>query len=326
MAETTNEILDGGKLREEISAFVDNAGEIFQPLDDTFLHLYSTSKKLYQSAVTGDWNEVLDICSKNEFLTLPITKSNDTVFHLAAYKNQEAILQKLLELLPQEIQILTPALRRTNKKGNTLLHIAASVGSVNMCRSIIKADTGSIINIEADITKSERIQRIINNEGESALFLAAFHGHKDAFLYLHSICSPEEGYHLCKRNKQDDQETILHRAITEEYYELSLIILHLYKDLVNLPNEKGMTPLHLLAKKPSAFKSGSRHRWLENIIYHALPKTGEFRAADIENLERPQVTYGGRHQTFGRKCADIENQEGKYQSEKCSKFKLRYYQ
>ena len=37
---------------------------------------------------------------------------------------------------------------------------------------------------------------------------------------------------------------------------------------VNHPNGKGMTPLHLLASKPFAFKSGSDLQWFENIIYH----------------------------------------------------------
>lgn len=210
-------------LWEEVRAVVDKIGAVAQSLDDSYLHLHSTfmvetNEKLFHCAVKGKWNEVLDICSNHEFLTFPITESNDTVFHLAAYNNEEEIFIKLLNLLPLEVTVTNPALRRTNKKGNTILHTAASVGSVKMCRSIIEADTCSIINIEADSTKSSRIQRILNNEGESALFLAAFHGHKDAFLYLHSICGPEEGYHLCKRNKQDDQETILHRAIIEEYY------------------------------------------------------------------------------------------------------------
>ena len=50
--------------------------------------------------------------------------------------------------------------------------------------------------------------------------------------------------------------------------ELFLIILRKYKALVNLGNKDGMTPLHLLASKPSAFKSGNDLRWFENIIYH----------------------------------------------------------
>ena len=50
--------------------------------------------------------------------------------------------------------------------------------------------------------------------------------------------------------------------------ELSLIILRKYRALVNLGNKDGMTPLHLLASKPSTSKSGNDLRWFENIIYH----------------------------------------------------------
>ena len=39
--------------------------------------------------------------------------------------------------------------------------------------------------------------------------------------------------------------------------ELSLVILRKYRTLVNLGNKDGMSPLHLLASKPSTFKSGN---------------------------------------------------------------------
>ncbi|KAL4604564.1 hypothetical protein ACB092_10G201800 [Castanea dentata] len=51
--------------------------------------------------------------------------------------------------------------------------------------------------------------------------------------------------------------------------ELSYDILHLYGGLlVDFAHKKGITPFHLLANKPSAFKSGSHLRWFEDIIYH----------------------------------------------------------
>ena len=131
--------------------------------------------------------------------TVPITNSWDTVFHLAISDDQKDIFDQLLQLLPQESLRIASALRRKNKKGNNLLHIAASVGSVTMCRRIISISK-SMINT-------------YNNEGESPLFVAALHGHKDAFLYLHSECGPDEDY--CIRNNGD---TILHCAIAEEYY------------------------------------------------------------------------------------------------------------
>lgn len=47
-------------------------------------------------------------------------------------------------------------------------------------------------------------------------------------------------------------------------------IIHLYKELVNWMNEEGWSPLHLLASKPSVFKSGSRLGRTETVIYHCM--------------------------------------------------------
>ncbi|GMY16819.1 putative 26s proteasome regulatory subunit p28 [Fagus crenata] len=180
-----------------------------------------------------------------------------------------------------------------NTEGNTPLHIAASAGKVTLCRRIIEISKSKIL-----------LQGFRNKEGETPLFKAVLHGHKDAFLYLHSILDNKEDYEYCERN---DGETILHCAITEEYYDLSFKILELYKKLVNFVNTDGMTPLHLLASKPSAFKSGCDLPWFENIIYHTafIPELPRADKHDEENLEGRQVTQGGRHQT------DEENPEGR---------------
>ena len=155
---------------------------------------------MYPSAVKGEWEKVLEICRKEMFLcTAPITNSMDTVFHLATSDDRKDIVEKLLQLLPLESTHIASALRRKNNKGNNPLHITASVGSVMMCRFIIRISK-SMINT-------------YNNEGESPPFVAALNGHKDAFLYLHSKCGPNEDY--CIRNNGD---TILHCAIAEEYY------------------------------------------------------------------------------------------------------------
>ncbi|KAK4560170.1 hypothetical protein RGQ29_009089 [Quercus rubra] len=243
------------------------------------------AERLSQSAAKGEWNEVRNICQKDWLLDVPITKLGGTVLHLAAYHNLEDIFELLLQQLASGSLLTESYLKRKNFKGNTPLHYAASVGSVRMCHSIIdKADSTTLLSVR-------------NNEGETPLFSAVLHGHKKAFLYLDSICCPEEISNYWTR-KNDD--TILLCAISEEHYELSLIILRKYKALVNLGNKDGMTPLHLLASKPSAFKSGNDLRWFENIIYHSFAITDEqelFLEADEENLETPQVTHGGHRST-----------------------------
>ncbi|KAK1559230.1 hypothetical protein Q3G72_012179 [Acer saccharum] len=97
--------------------------------------------------------------------------------------------------------------------------------------------------------------------------MAASHGHKHAFLCLHSLCKLGEGYAYSRRN---DGETILHCAISGDYFDLAFQIIHRYEKLVNSVNERGFLPLHLLAAKPSAFRSGSHlGRWNE-FIYHLM--------------------------------------------------------
>lgn len=52
------------------------------------------------------------------------------------------------------------------------------------------------------------------------------------------------------------------------YTDLAFQIIALYKDLVNHVDAAGFSPLHLLASKPSAFKSGSQLSLWSRIIYH----------------------------------------------------------
>lgn len=48
---------------------------------------------------------------------------------------------------------------------------------------------------------------------------------------------------------------------------LAFQIIRCYPELVNSVNENGLTPLHILASKPNAFKSSSRLGLFDSIIY-----------------------------------------------------------
>ncbi|KAK1559728.1 hypothetical protein Q3G72_017779 [Acer saccharum] len=123
---------------------------------------------------------------------------------------------------------------------NTPLHTAAMLGNVKMCEHIVEVD--------------KKLIGARNKDSETPFFMAASHGHKHAFLCLHSLCGPGKGYDYSRRN---NGETILHCAISGDYFDLAFQIIHHYKELVNSVNERGLSPLHLLATKPSAFRSGS---------------------------------------------------------------------
>ena len=163
------------------------------------------AERLSQSAAKGNWNEVHKICQANWLFDIPITKLGDTVLHLAVYNKKENIFELLVQQLsPESLQAIS-YLKKTNAKGDTPLHHAASVGSEKMCRIITEFHSAEY---------STTLLSVRNNEGETPLFSAALHGHKNAFLYLHSICRDERS-NYCKRSNGD---SILHCAISEEHY------------------------------------------------------------------------------------------------------------
>nr|POE84797.1 isoform 3 of nuclear factor nf-kappa-b p105 [Quercus suber] len=273
---------------EWISDWLQEQDHIKKCEETSIFNLDKAQRRLFKSAVNGDWEDVLVQCEgQNWAFDVKVTKSDDTIFHLAAYNKREDIFERLLKLLPRGTDhehIAMSALEKANMEGNTPLHIAASVGSKKMCRSIVERSRSS-----------RALLSVLNNKGETPFFSAALHGHKDAFLYLASICNRVEGYFYSQRN---DGDTILHCAISAEHYELSIIILDEYEHLVNVVNKDGNTPLHLLARKPSAFKSGSDLRWYEKIIYHSFLTIDDvekvIKDADRVDLEREQANHGGR--------------------------------
>ncbi|KAK9282785.1 hypothetical protein L1049_011006 [Liquidambar formosana] len=208
-------------------------------------------KTLVRCASTSKWEEVVQILEEKPWsLALGINRSGDTALHMAVLDGQEDIVRRLMELVVKEGMSLSSM---RNQRGNTPLHLAASVGTVKMCESIGAKDS--------------KLMEGRNQDGETPFFLAALHGKKDTFLYLHSLCHGLEGYSYCRRS---DGDTILHSAIAGDYFDLAFQIACLYQGLVVCRNERGLYPLHLLASKPYAFESGSSHRWLNRIIYRGI--------------------------------------------------------
>ncbi|XP_059625908.1 uncharacterized protein LOC132268979 [Cornus florida] len=223
---------------------MDSGGSTTSPSEEEI------KKNLFKSAMGGDWEDVVNLYKNHpEVHKSKITRSGDTALHIAISDGKEHIVEQLVKLMSSK-----EALNVKNERGNTPLHFAASLGQARMCERIA--------------TKDSKLIGVRNNDSETPFFLAALHGNKDAFLLLHSICgSIEQGYLNCRRN---DGETVLHVAIYGDHFDLAFQIIHRYKKLVNYVNEQGFSPLHLLASKPSAFRSGSHLVRLYRIIYHCI--------------------------------------------------------
>ncbi|KAL4604644.1 hypothetical protein ACB092_10G205500 [Castanea dentata] len=219
------------------------------------------ARDLFKNALAGKWPEVVELYEKHGMSAIfaTINTSGDTAFHIAVSIAAEDIVEKLVHSIAD---IWESGLWIKNNDGNTPLHVAASTGKLRIC--LLIAD-----NFDFRLSRDAR-----NNAGESPLFLAAFYGHKVTFLYLQMLLSskfneePETGTTTINPfYRRNDGETILHCVIRWEYFDLAFEISNLEPELTYCRNEKGFTPLHLLASKPSVFKSGCHLGWWKNIIY-----------------------------------------------------------
>ncbi|GKV51861.1 hypothetical protein SLEP1_g58484 [Rubroshorea leprosula] len=215
----------------------------------------SIAEELFHSAMKGEWDKVVEIYRQDSAAyKAKITRSGDTALHVAVSNIKVDIVEELVSIIKQNGST-REALKVTNERGNTALHIAASVGNWRICNCIAEVDH-SLIGVR-------------NLDNETPLFVAALHGKKDAFLCLnaHLESNPELRYSY-SRNK--DGQTILHCAISGYYFDLAFQIIHLYERLVNSEDKDGLSPLHILASKPTAFRSGCHLGWGRGIIYHGI--------------------------------------------------------
>ncbi|CAN1334507.1 Serine/threonine-protein phosphatase 6 regulatory ankyrin repeat subunit B [Linum perenne] len=203
---------------------------------------------LFEKVMKGRWKEILGVDAFN--LSEKITQSEDTALHIAVMNGKTDVVIRLVENMKG---MASSILKTKNVKGNTCLHLAASIGDVDMCHCIASRDWTLITEV--------------NNDGETPLFLASLNGKKGAFFTLRSLAEGklDDKYKLCRRF---DGNTILHSAIYGEHYGLALEIIKYYPNLVNSVNETGSTPLHVLAMKPNSFASNFYLGLFDRIIYY----------------------------------------------------------
>ncbi|KAI9118912.1 hypothetical protein K1719_009587 [Acacia pycnantha] len=225
-------------------------------MDHAGMELHMTVLGLYHFAQHDDWNEALMTFRNNPRIhEMAISSSGDTLLHVAVNDDKEDRVAEIVDEIKKNQSWL--ALETKNDRGDTPLHCAASRGSLKMCVAIAEAHG-----------RDNKLTEARNKKGETPLFLAALQGHKDAFLFLHHFRCPDQSSRLWQRS---DGETVLHCTIRREHFDLAFQIILLYKDhIVGSVDEKGTTPLHILADKPSAFEKSSNFRWYNKLVYNCL--------------------------------------------------------
>ncbi|XP_035548670.1 uncharacterized protein LOC118349190 [Juglans regia] len=234
---------------------------------------------LLRKSMEGDWDGVIDIYQKHPSAhKAKLTWNEDTALHIAVSDNKQEKVGRLMDIIScHHGEGKDQADEFKNKRGNTPLHLAASMGSATMCESIARSSFPLGLSF----------MTARNCKGETPLFLAALSCKKDALVSLHALCQDMNlnGYDFCRRI-DDHDDTILHVAISIECFDMALEIIQLYPKLVHSINKQGLAPLHVLAGKPSAFKSCAT-----KASYY---KRSKKKGGETEDLENPQIRSSPR--------------------------------
>ena len=171
---------------------------------------------LYRNTMMGNWESIVEMYKQHKLSAIKarINSSGDTALHVAVSIAPENIVSELIRVISN---ISAPSLRIENDEGNTPLHVAASTGRLKICIQLLATILGGFSEVQ-DLKDKDLFR---NKAGETPLFLAAFHGYKPIFLYLHmalledtdtDFMSVDPGY------RRGGGETALHCAIKWEYF------------------------------------------------------------------------------------------------------------
>ena len=129
---------------------------------------------LFAKAMEGRWEDVIKIYETDTRAhRAKITVSEDTALHIAILEAKEAQVEKLVHQIREDMD----AQMIQNKMGDTLLHQAASIGNVSICKCIAR--------MNAELVGA------CNKKNEVPLSLAAHQGKKKAFLCLLEMCGDQ---------------------------------------------------------------------------------------------------------------------------------------
>ncbi|XP_060170981.1 uncharacterized protein LOC132601952 [Lycium barbarum] len=226
----------------------------------------SIKDEIFQASLKKKWVQFQHLYTNYQFLhKYRFNRFEDTALHIAisSYhpdrddpKHQPHLtcIKAMIANIPEENRSLI--LKQQDYRGNTPLHLAAALGFVPIIECLVKPEDPALI-------------WVTNSKGETPLFVTAYRGKLQAFLYLHKCVQYENGEgptELCRRN---DGENILHAAIFGEFFDVAFQIIHYYPLLVNYYNTVGVSPLHILSGMPQVFRRG-RFRLLHSIIHFCI--------------------------------------------------------
>ena len=185
--------------------------------------------------------------SSDSTLLLQVTEQKDNILHVAAKYDLKEMAEKIIELSP-----LVSLVNQKNSKGDTPLHIAARLGSLETAKILIKCANSMSPEIEA----GERLVRMVNLKKDTALHEAARNGHR----LTAELLIKED--HESTLFTNDVGESPLFIAVDKKHIKIAILILEV-APAFSYGGRNNMNVLHAAAVR-SQDEGNSSHLYFIN--------------------------------------------------------------
>ncbi|KAI4305475.1 hypothetical protein L6164_028840 [Bauhinia variegata] len=112
--------------------FVEDGKELHDISDKNF---WAEVDKLYQNLISGEWEAAKSCIDKGPHIPFFLDSSGKTILHIAAMTEQEAIVEKLIDLVEEKENLL----KKKDRFGYTALDLAASLtDNIRMAKCMVE--------------------------------------------------------------------------------------------------------------------------------------------------------------------------------------------
>nr|XP_048328477.1 uncharacterized protein LOC107416690 [Ziziphus jujuba var. spinosa] len=204
---------------------------------------------LYKAAITGDWDSASKFMHRYHIRpTVAITPHLETALHVAVGSTSKSSLKFVENILaamaPEDI------CTSVNQDGETALSVAATVGNTKAAEMLVR--------------KNPRLPNVPNGKKNVPLVDAALYGQREMLIYLLMVTddnvepSPFTG---------ESGVLLLTLVINSGFYDVAKYLADKYPDMGKRKYAGKGSALSILAKKPSAFRSGTVTNFWQKVLY-----------------------------------------------------------